>query len=108
MLRLRLNSSIIRHSQEGLAYLPDFIIYDLDEREYQNFWQKIKEHPQNRLYTNGLQVYKVGRLQALFQSFKGWLGFENHCQANKVELTLAKIAYHGYLKGYQSTDFSNY
>jgi hypothetical protein len=109
MLRFRLGSSLLeRYLEEGMAYLPDFVIYDLDESEYQLFWSKIKEHSQSRLYTDGVQVYRVGWIQYLFQSFKGWLGFDNHCQANKVELILAKVAYHGYLKGFKSKDFDNF
>lgn len=103
MLRLKLGSHAARaYKENGIAYLPDFIIYDLDEVEYHTFWTNIKNHPRNQLYTNGIQVYKVSWLQSLFQRFKGWLGFDNYCDPNKVEMTLAKIAYHGYLKGYHS------
>ena len=109
MLHLKLGAYVTeRYQEEGMAYLPDFEIYDLHEGEYQTFWNKIRKHPQNRLYTDGVQVYRASWLQSFFQSFKGWLGFDNHCQTNKVELTLAKIAYHGYLRGFRSVDFDNY
>ncbi|CAM2923060.1 hypothetical protein [Legionella worsleiensis] len=87
-----------RYQDNGIVYRPDFIIYDMDLNQYRRFWDKIKKHPKNQLYTDGIHVRPVNWLQSLFQSFKGWLGFENHCQADKVELALAKIAYSGYLK----------
>ncbi|KGP62504.1 hypothetical protein EP47_10995, partial [Legionella norrlandica] len=108
MLRLRLGSHLIeQYRNKGIAYLPDFIIYDIDEKEYQLFWNELTKHPRNQLYTDGIQIYKVSWLQSLFQRFKGWLGFENHCQPNKVELTLAKIAYHGYLRGYDPKELNS-
>ncbi|KTD52696.1 hypothetical protein [Legionella quateirensis] len=101
MLRIKLGSHIIRrYKDRGVVYRPDFIIYDIDEAEYLTFWNNIKKHPKSQLYTDGIQVFRVSWLQSLFQTIKGWLGFENHCQANKVEMTLAKIAYQGYLKGF--------
>lgn len=109
MLRLRLGGRLTRYyKQEGIVYLPDFMIYNTDEREYRNFWNRIRNHPQNRLYTDGLQVYRVNWLQSLFQSIKGWLGFDNHCDPNKVEITLAKIAYYGYLRGFHPVEFEEY
>ncbi|BCA96723.1 hypothetical protein TUM19329_30840 [Legionella antarctica] len=109
MLRLRLGGRLTQHYKEtGLVYLPDFMIYNIDEREYRNFWSRIKNYPQNRLYTDGLQVYRVNWLQSLFQLLKGWLGFDNHCATDKVELTLAKIAYYGYLRGFHPVEFDEY
>jgi hypothetical protein len=109
MLRLRLGERLTRYyREEGLVYLPDFMIYDIDEREYKAFWHGIRNHPQNRLYTDGLQIYRAGWLQSLFQSFKGWLGFDNHCDPNKVQMTLAKIAYYGYLRGFHPVEFEEY
>lgn len=109
MLRIRLGSPIVRrYRNRGVVYRPDFIIYDFDEAEYWTFWKNIKKHPISRLYTDGIQVFRVSWLQYLFQTIKGWLGFENHCQANKVEMTLAKIAYQGYLKGFHIKNQFNF
>lgn len=105
MLRVRLGSHLTRNYKEkGIVYHPDFIIYDIDETEYRTFWANINNHPRNRLYTDGIQVIRVGWWQSLVQSIKGWLGFENHCAPDKVEMTLAKIAYHGYIKGFNSPE----
>jgi hypothetical protein len=109
MLRVKLNRNTIQGFKEsGLVYVPDFIIYEMDEHEYHTFWQDLKDHPREQLYTDGIQIHKVSWLQSVFQSFKGWLGFENHCQTNKVEMTLAKIAYVGYLKGFQPPKMDDY
>lgn len=107
MLHLKVNGHAIRnHMDEGIVYLPDFIVYDMDETDYRQFWQAIHQHPRAQLYTDGVQVYQVSWLQSIFQRFKGWLGFENHCHPKKVEMTLAKIAYFGYLRGYKSDEFT--
>lgn len=103
MLSLRMAAHWFQnHIKTGHTYLPDFIVYELDKDQYLTFWNSIKTHPIDQLYTDGLQVVKVSKLTALFESFKGWLGFDNHCQTNKVEMTLAKIAYYGYLKGFHT------
>ncbi|EHL29845.1 hypothetical protein LDG_8137 [Legionella drancourtii LLAP12] len=47
-------------------------------------------------------------MRVLFERFKGWLGFENHCSTSKVEMTCAKIAYAGYLKGFHSKTLNTF
>lgn len=85
-----------------MIYLPDFMIYDINAEEYQSFWNGLKNHPIGQLYTDGVHVYKANWFVQLVQQIKGWFGFENRCDPHKVELTLAKIAYQGYLKGFNS------
>ncbi|WP_298626388.1 hypothetical protein [uncultured Legionella sp.] len=103
MLRVRLGNHLTKNYREdGTAYHPDFIIYDIDETEYRTFWTNMSTTPRNRLYTDGVQVIQVSWWQSLVQSIKGWLGFENRCASDKIEMTLAKIAYHGYIKGFNS------
>ncbi|MDR3502532.1 MAG: hypothetical protein P4L79_08110 [Legionella sp.] len=38
-----------------------------------------------------------------FQSFKGWIGLDNHCQTEKIQFSLEKLAYYGYLRGYDQS-----
>ncbi|HHF0580271.1 TPA: hypothetical protein ACPHXX_002509 [Legionella anisa] len=107
MLRLRLARHIAEHYQEkGAVHLPDFLIYDFDKDEYQMFWREIASCPRQRLYTDGIDVFQVSWFRTLFESFKGWLGFENHCHSDRIEMTLGKIAYAGYLKGFKSKELS--
>lgn len=106
MLRLRVGKHFLNRCMEWkTVYRPDFICYDMDDREYQQFWNEIKDHPKGQLYTDGIRVVKVSWIRSIFEAIKGWFGFENHCQVNKVEMTLAKVAYHGYLKGYRPNTF---
>lgn len=101
MLRFHLTPSLISHlKQHHWVYRPDFMVHEWTETEYQRFWACIKSASTKALYTDGLKIYPVGWFWSTFEWLKGLLGFENHCQANKVELTLAKIAYQGYLRGY--------
>ncbi|QLZ67592.1 hypothetical protein FOLKNPGA_00365 [Legionella sp. PC1000] len=107
MLRLRLARHIAEQYQvKGTVHLPDFLIYDFDEDEYRMFWREIASCPRQRLYTDGVDVFQVSWFRTLFESFKGWLGFENHCHPNRIEMTLGKIAYAGYLKGFKSKELS--
>ncbi len=103
MLRLGLSKHEIKlRKKSGTVYYPDFIVYDFFEDEYQHFWNELSQHPRECLYTDGINVTKVGKLRVLFERVRGWLGFDNHCSASKVEMTCAKIAYAGYLKGFYS------
>jgi hypothetical protein len=103
MLSLRLRQDKIDDIEQfNLAYHPDLILYDLKETQYNKIWRSIKNYPKSRLYADGIIIKPVSWLGALFQKIKGWFGFDNHCELNKVEITLAKIAYYGYLKGFNT------
>lgn len=107
MLHLRLARHIAKQYEEkGTIHLPDFLIYDFEEYEYQKFWREIASYPRQRLYTDGVDVFRVSWFRTVYESFKGWLGFENHCHPNRVEMTLAKIAYAGYIKGFKSNELN--
>ncbi|QMT59004.1 hypothetical protein [Legionella sp. PC997] len=107
MLRLKLARHIVRKYQEnGRIHLPDFVIYDFDEDEYQTFWREVTLYPRQRLYTDGIDIFRVSWFRTIFESFKGWLGFENHCHPNRIEMTLAKIAYTGYIKGFKAKELN--
>ena len=107
MLRLKLARHIARKYQEkGKIHLPDFVIYDFDEEEYQTFWRDITSYPRQRLYTDGIDIFRVSWFRTIFESFKGWLGFENHCHPIRIEMTLAKVAYTGYIKGFKSVELN--
>ncbi|PWY57549.1 hypothetical protein DGG96_00155 [Legionella qingyii] len=107
MLCLKLARHIARQYQKkGTIHLPDFVIYDFDEEEYQTFWREITSYPRQRLYTDGIDVFQVSWFRTIFESFKGWLGFENHCHPNRIEMTLAKVAYTGYIKGFKSKELN--
>ncbi|KTC92470.1 hypothetical protein OQJ15_12080 [Fluoribacter dumoffii] len=103
MFRLRLARHVIeKYQKKGIVHLPDFLVYDFDEEEYKSFWKEIASSSRQKLYTDGIDVFPVNWVRYFFESFKGWLGFENHCHPNRVEMTLGKIAYAGYMKGYKS------
>lgn len=92
----------------GYVFHPDFIIYDFDKQEYDQFWRQQKAQQNAYLYTDGLQIYPVNAFQYVWQQIKGFFGLENHCHPNKIELTLAKMAYRGYLQGYHSSDLASF
>lgn len=103
MLHTRLAAEKLRlFKKKSLSYLPDCIVYDANKSDYLAFWRDLIDAPSKYLYTDGIQVYKVNWFQAKFQAIKGFFGFENNCQPEKIELTLAKIMYYGYIKGFNT------
>lgn len=103
MPRLRLTPHEVKlHKESGHIYRPDFIIYDFNKEDYLDFWADISKKPREYLYTDGINVAQVSWFRVAFESFKGWLGFDNHCHPAKIDMTLAKIAYVGYLNGFHS------
>lgn len=86
------------HYRGIMEYYPDVILFNLNQTQYTYLWQQI--HSATYLYTNGYQIKPIGWLGYVFESFKGWLGFENHCHPGKIFYTLNKLAYYGYSKRY--------
>lgn len=92
-------SKIPKKYRESLGYYPDVIFYQHKQREY---GQKLQLLSQAQfIYTDGYRLRPAGMFRFAYESFKGFLGFTNHCQTEKVQLSLQKFAFYGYLKGYQ-------
>jgi len=85
-----------------LAYFPDFLPYDFTAETYKNYLKCIfnpvnKHHP---LMVDGFVLKRVSKIRYYWESFKGFFGFNNHCDSNRVKLQSLKLLYWGYLKGY--------
>lgn len=88
-----------------MDYYPDVFLYEFNQIQYTRLWRNLTTAPY--IYTNGYELKPVGWWTYIFQSFKGWLGFENNCQPEKVAYNLNKLAYYGYSKRFPQPDFSN-
>lgn len=88
-----------------MDYYPDVFLYEFNQIQYTRLWRNLTTAPY--IYTNGYELKPVGWWTYIFQSFKGWLGFENNCQPEKVAYNLNKLAYYGYTKRFPLPDFSN-
>lgn len=82
-----------------VGFYPDVILFQLNQHQFQTKWQQLARAPY--IYTNGFSLRPAGWFRYYFESFKGWLGFTNHCNPQLLQLSLRKLAYYGYLHGYQ-------
>ncbi|CDZ78828.1 hypothetical protein BN59_03142 [Legionella massiliensis] len=84
--------------RDYLGYYPDTLFYQHDSIQYR---QKLARLAQaSYLYSDGYTVKSASYFRYLFESFKGWFGFTNHCQPEKAQLALRKFTFYGYLRGY--------
>lgn len=84
-----------------LVYYPDILPFAYNQKQYWNYWSSLTHC--KYLYTNGCTIQPTNWFIYTLQTFKGWLGLENHCQPEKVQFHLEKLAYYGYLHGYNQT-----
>ncbi|KTC81404.1 hypothetical protein [Legionella brunensis] len=98
----RINQDLLERIPEEkrwyLGYYPDVLLYQDDKHEYSEAIYHLANA--KYLYANGYNIRPASTLRYAFEAFKGWLGFNNHCETQKVQLGLYKFAYYGYLKGY--------
>lgn len=104
----RINKALIKAiptaSQESLGYYPDILFYQHDCKEYK---EKLTRLAQARfIYSDGYTIRRAGFLRFAFESIKGMLGFINHCEEQKVRLSLQKFAFYGYLNSYPQKNLS--
>ncbi len=84
--------------RDSLGYFPDTLFYKHDTIQYQQKIARLAEA--SYFYSDGYSLRTANIFRYLFESVKGWLGFSNHCQQEKVQLALRKFVYYGYLQGY--------
>lgn len=97
-------SSLLQLPEEKrhfLGFYPDVLLYLDDEKDYEA--ETLRLARATYLYTDGFNVRPTSIFRFAFETFKGWFGFSNHCQLEKIQLGLQKYAYYGYVHG-----FSNY
>ncbi|WP_058535026.1 hypothetical protein [Legionella saoudiensis] len=100
-IRYDLLSKLSKYLLSNLVYYPDIIPFQHNEKQYFLHWQSLTTS--KYIYTNGYVIEPTNWFMYAFQSFKGWLGFDNHCQAEKIQFSLEKLAYYGYLRGYDQS-----
>ncbi|MGQ3887905.1 hypothetical protein ACQUW5_02590 [Legionella sp. CNM-1927-20] len=97
-LNYQLINNIPNYYKNALGYYPDMLVYQHNAKQYAQHWQRLIQA--KYIYTNGYDLKPVGFFRYAFESFKGALGFNNHCEPQKVQLSLCKFAYYGYLNNY--------
>lgn len=95
---------IPHHLKEVMEYYPDVSLFDFNQIQYTYFWHQLSSA--KYIYTNGYELKPTSWFRYAFESFKGWLGFENHCQPEKITYNLNKLAYYGYTKHFNQPNFA--
>lgn len=93
--------SLPEHSRDYLVYYPDILLFHHNVLQYEHDWKTLAQS--KYLYTNGYQIQPTNWFFYAFQTVKGWFGFENYCDQKKINYTLKKFAFYGYLCGYSQT-----
>lgn len=101
LINARLLHAIPEYLRKSAVYYPDILLFQHDRDQYLAHWHLLSQS--KYIYTNGIVIRPANWFEYIFQSFTGWLGFSNHCQAQKVQLSLQKLAYFGYVSGYPQT-----
>lgn len=89
------------HLLSYLVYYPDVIPFQHNKTQYFQHWHSLTTS--KYIYTNGYVIEPTNWFMYAFQSFKGWFGLDNHCQIEKVQFSLEKLAYYGYLRAYDQS-----
>lgn len=103
-INIRLRHKIPGYLREIMAYYPDVLLFQLNQIQYDHLWSQLISA--KYLYTDGYEIKATSWFMYALQTIKGWLGFENYCNPEKVSYTLNKLAYYGYTKQFHQPDFS--
>jgi hypothetical protein len=93
---------ILRKYRALLGYYPDILFYKHNQRQYQDKLNSLVAA--KYIYANGYDLRRVGIITYFFQWLKGLIGLTNYCQEQKIQLSLQKFVYYGYLRGYQQNN----
>ena len=99
-LRFYLPYFLSNSIKNALYFYPDDLYYQLSKTQYQREWVKLGQGKGGFLIVQQGQLNRVGWLHYGFEHVKGWLGFNHACQPEKIRMAAQKLAYYGYLKGF--------
>lgn len=103
-VNIELLKRIPQHLKGVMEYYPDVLLFQLNQIQYAHLWHELSSA--KYLYTNGFVIKPTHWLMYAFQTVKGWFGFDNHCQPEKISYVLDKLSYYGYTKQFLQPDFS--
>jgi hypothetical protein len=83
---------------------PDVLDYKLNQQDYNALWQRLNPNNGGYLAVYAGQLTCVGWLRSIYESVMGWFGFTNACDPARVKMATQKLAYYGYLNGFNQTD----
>ena len=101
-LRFRIPSN--RSLADGALYFyPDIFFHDFNKTDYLAQWHAVSAATTSYLVVVDGHLKPAGWIRYYFEQFKGWLGFTNNCAVEKVQMAAKKLAYYGYLNGFNDS-----
>lgn len=84
--------------RKRMVHCPDVVLFNHTAEEYAAHWATLSKS--KYLWTNGYEIVPTNWFSYALQTVKGWFGYTNHCSTSTVKLALSKLAYYGYLSGF--------
>jgi hypothetical protein len=86
--------------RDFLQFYPDVFEFQFNKNTYQKAWESLKLSSRRYLMVNNGQLESVSFLRYGYEQVKGWIGLGNSCHPSKVNIIAQKLAYFGYLNGF--------
>lgn len=88
-----------------LEFYPDTIPYTYTKDEYRNVCNELITNLDKKpyLYVRGYQIKPVSSGRRWWERFCTKLGLEDHCNDDRVKMTLLKLMYYGYANGFDNS-----
>lgn len=102
---MKLFNRIPEYLEGIMDYYPDVFLFELNQTQYTHLWHQLSSS--RYLWTKGSEIRPTNWFMYAFQSIKGWLGFDNHCDPEKISYNLNKLAYYGYMNKFVQPVFSS-
>lgn len=94
-LNKKLFKRIPKHLKGFMEYYPDVSLFELNQIQYNHLWDQLSSS--RYLWTNGYEIRPTNWFMHVFQTIKGWFGFDNHCKPEIISYNLNKLAFYGYM-----------
>lgn len=99
-LKFSMPKALSEPVKKALYFYPDVLDYDFNQEQYKTAWQMLKREKGGYLAVERGQLVRVSWFRYQFERFKGWFYFDNECHWAKVQMAAQKLAYFGYLNGF--------
>jgi hypothetical protein len=86
---------------DSLYFYPDIFEHRFTtQQQYQETWGRLAPVHGGYLIVQNGHLNRVNWFRQAYEHVKGLFGYDNNCQPAKIKMTAMKLAYVGYLNGY--------
>ena len=97
VLTLRIPFEFKPQVKRALYLYPDVFDFSYDASQYYQLWARLHEEHKGYLIVEKGHLNRVNWFRYAFEQVKGWFGYSNACEPNKISMAAQKLAYYGYL-----------